>query len=168
MDAIWFQQALERAASRRPIWPASALAPSAVSAMLKGERQMKLLERLQVSAFFGVTQDEVLRHAGGNIDAPTRTAPRAGTPRSSAPSWTDPRSAVGAEPIPIRSAAAAAGPADVPVRRPDRHTRPGQSETACAGLCDLYGGRQHGAALTSRAGCCTSTPFKRRPVAATS
>jgi len=40
------------------------LAASAVSRMLKGERQMKALEAVHVARFLGVAEEEVLRHAG--------------------------------------------------------------------------------------------------------
>ena len=73
MDAIWFQQALERAGvSQADLARHLRLAPSAVSRMLKGERQMKLLEAVQIAAFLGVPQDEVLRHAGAAVDPPPR------------------------------------------------------------------------------------------------
>ena len=50
MDAIWFQQALERAgASQADLARHLRLAPSAVSRMVKGERQMKLLEAVQIA-----------------------------------------------------------------------------------------------------------------------
>jgi len=62
MDAMWFQQALERAGtSQADLARHLRLAPSAISRMLKGERQMKLLEAVQVSAFLGVSQEDVLR-----------------------------------------------------------------------------------------------------------
>ncbi|MGC2411905.1 MAG: helix-turn-helix transcriptional regulator, partial [Stellaceae bacterium] len=62
MDATWFQQTLERAGvSQADLARRLRLAPSAVSRMLKGERQMKLLEAVQIAAFLGVSQDEVLR-----------------------------------------------------------------------------------------------------------
>src|SRR5262245_8576333 len=103
MDAIWFQQALDRAGvSQADLARHLRLAPSAISRMIKGERQMKLLEAVQVAAFLGLSQDEVLRHAG----AEPETAPRTGPPRRGRP----PRAAMGApvaprgEPIPIRSA----------------------------------------------------------------
>jgi predicted transcriptional regulator len=45
MDATWFQQALDRVGgSQADLARYLRLAPSAVSRMLKGERQMKLLE----------------------------------------------------------------------------------------------------------------------------
>src|SRR4051794_9526142 len=71
MDANWFQQAFDRAGvTQADLARHLRLAPSAVSRMLKGERQMKLLEAVQVSAFLGVPQDEVLSHAGASLDAP--------------------------------------------------------------------------------------------------
>src|SRR6187551_23027 len=114
MDAIWFQQALERAGvSQADLARHLRLAPSAVSRMLKGERQMKLLEAVQVSAFLSVPQDEVLRHAGASLDAPSRAAPAtsSGPPRRGRP----PRIGVApvapsrGEPIPIRSGARGGG-----------------------------------------------------------
>src|SRR5207249_11716781 len=69
MDAIWFQQTLERAGvSQADLARHLRLAPSAVSRMVKGERQMKLLEAVQIAAFLGVSQDEVLRHAGAESE----------------------------------------------------------------------------------------------------
>jgi len=108
MDATWFQQALERAgASQADLARHLRLAPSAISRMLKGERQMKLLEAVQVSAFLGVPQEEVLRHAGASLDAPPRTEPaRRGRPPRTGPSTAGPTRA---EPIPIRSAARGGG-----------------------------------------------------------
>jgi SOS-response transcriptional repressor LexA len=50
--------------------------------MLKGERQMKQLETVQVAAFLGVTPEEVLRHAvEGPVPAPPGDAPRPGRGR---------------------------------------------------------------------------------------
>src|SRR6266581_5354612 len=67
MDAIWFQQTLERAgATQADLARHLRLAPSAVSRMMKGERQMKLLEAVQIADFLGISQEEVLRHAGDN------------------------------------------------------------------------------------------------------
>jgi len=104
MNAIWFQQALERAgASQADLARHLRLAPSAVSRMVKGERQMKLLEAVQIAAFLGVSQDEVLRHAGASAE----TVPRAGPARRGRPprAFTAPVAPPRAEPIPIRSAA---------------------------------------------------------------
>ena len=62
MDANWFQQALDRAgASQADLARHLRLAPSAISRMLKGERNMKLTEAVQVAAFLGVSQEEVDR-----------------------------------------------------------------------------------------------------------
>ena len=108
MDATWFQQALDRAgASQADLARHLRLAPSAISRMLKGERQMKLLEAVQVAAFLGVSQDEVLRHAGdGAPPAPRTEPPRRGRPpRTGIVPAGPPR----AEPIPIRSAARGGG-----------------------------------------------------------
>ncbi|HTV88008.1 MAG TPA: LexA family transcriptional regulator [Stellaceae bacterium] len=109
MDAVWLQQALDRAGvSQADLARHLRLAPSAVSRMLKGERQMKLLEAVQVAQFLGVAQDEVLRRAGAEAAAPQAGPPRRGRP---------PRGLLGAlpapalrgEPIPIRSAGRGGG-----------------------------------------------------------
>jgi len=115
MNATWFQQTLERAGmSQADLARHLGLAPSAISRMLKGERQMKLLEAVQIAAFLGISQDEVLRHAGTGTGteaaAPAEARGAQGgrrgrPPRAAlAPSVT-PR----AEPIPIRSAARGGG-----------------------------------------------------------
>ena len=108
MDAMWFQQALERAgASQADLARHLRLAPSAISRMLKGERQMKLLEAVQVSAFLGVSQEDVLRHAGDTTGAAPRSEPaRRGRPPRTGPSLAGPPRA---EPIPIRSGARGGG-----------------------------------------------------------
>ena len=82
MDANWFQQALDRVdASQADLARHLRLAPSAVSRMLKGERQMKLLEAVQVADFLGVRQEDVLHHAGAAADPPPRSQPpRRGRP----------------------------------------------------------------------------------------
>jgi phage repressor protein C with HTH and peptisase S24 domain len=108
MDAMWFQQALDRAgASQADLARHLRLAPSAISRMLKGERQMKLTEAVQVAAFLGVSQEEVLRHAGDNTPIAPRTEPprRGRPPRAGIVPSGPPR----AEPIPIRSAARGGG-----------------------------------------------------------
>jgi len=112
MDAIWFQQALERAgASQADLARHLRLAPSAISRMLKGERQMKLLEAVQVAAFLGVSQEEVLRHAGGSPETPARPIERTGPPRRGRPPRAPGAAPVAprAEPIPIRSAGRGGG-----------------------------------------------------------
>src|SRR5215469_6402944 len=76
MDGSWFSQALERAAaSQADLARHLRLAPSAVSRMLKGERQMKQLETVQTAAFLGVTPEEVLRHA---VEGPVPPSPADG------------------------------------------------------------------------------------------
>src|SRR5437588_10886626 len=93
MDTAWFLSQLERAGlSQADLARHLRLAPSAISRMLKGERQMKLLEAQQVAAFLGVSQDDVLRHAVENVDALPRTEP----PRRGRP----PR-ALGSSPAPL-------------------------------------------------------------------
>ena len=113
MDTMWFQQAMERAGvSQADLARHLRLAPSAVSRMLKGERQMKLLEAVQVSAFLGVPQEDVLRHAGASLDAPPQASPeRTGPARRGRPPrapGTGP-SPLRNEPIPIRSAGRGGG-----------------------------------------------------------
>jgi len=104
MDTQWFHQALERAgATQADLARHLRLAPSAVSRMLKGERQMKQLETVQIAGFLGVSPDEVLGHAVaatgvGAISEPPR--PGRGRPPSAAP-LAAPRAA---DLIPIRSA----------------------------------------------------------------
>ena len=110
MDATWFQQTLERAGmSQADLARHLGLAPSAISRMLKGERQMKLLEAVQIAAFLGISQDEVLRHAGTGSEAevPAGPARRGRPPRA----IIAPAAVAGArvEPIPIRSAARGGG-----------------------------------------------------------
>ena len=112
MNATWFQQTLERAGmSQADLARHLGLAPSAISRMLKGERQMKLLEAVQIAAFLGISQDEVLRHAGAEAAAPadatTAQRGRRGRPPRAfvSPAAIAPR----AEPIPIRSAARGGG-----------------------------------------------------------
>jgi phage repressor protein C with HTH and peptisase S24 domain len=106
MDTAWFLAALDRAgASQADLARHLRLAPSAVSRMLKGDRQMKLLEAAQTSAFLGVSQDELLRHAAetsAGLARPEGPA-RRGRPPLAAGART--ATAAGNEPIPIRSAA---------------------------------------------------------------
>jgi transcriptional regulator with XRE-family HTH domain len=65
MDTDWFQEALRRVGtSQADLARHLDLPPSAVSRMLRGERQMKIQEALRVAQFLGVPQDEVVRHAG--------------------------------------------------------------------------------------------------------
>jgi len=112
MDTNWFQQALMRArVSQADLARHLALAPSAVSRMLKGERQMKLNEAVQVASILGVSQEEVLRYAGAVPDrpAPSQPARRGRPPRSPGVASTPSRS----EAIPIRGGAPAGGDEDM-------------------------------------------------------
>ena len=123
MNANWFQQALERSgASQADLARHLRLAPSAVSRLFKGERQMKPLEAVQIAGFLSVSPDEVLRHAvEGSIEVPRTEPPRRGRPRRAAPApdASDPhgdRGRVAHQPtdgsgelIPIRSAARGGG-----------------------------------------------------------
>jgi phage repressor protein C with HTH and peptisase S24 domain len=100
MDTSWFHVALERAgATQADLARQLGLAPSAVSRMLKGERQMKALEAVHVAQFLGVPQDEVLRHAGEENPLPPEPARRGRPPRQTA--IPAPRQ----DAMPIRSAA---------------------------------------------------------------
>jgi phage repressor protein C with HTH and peptisase S24 domain len=112
MDGSWFTQALERVgASQADLARHLRLAPSAVSRMLKGERQMKPLEIAHTASFLGVAQDEVLRHivegttSAIAADAPRRRRgrpPSAGSSSLGAAPSNLPR---GTDQIPIRSGA---------------------------------------------------------------
>jgi phage repressor protein C with HTH and peptisase S24 domain len=113
MDTGWFQQALDRVgATQADLARHLRLAPSAVSRMIKGERQMKLLEAVQVAGFLGVPEEEVLRRAGEPAAAATPGAPppRRGRPpaagRAPGPGAPPPRAA---DVIPVRSAARGGG-----------------------------------------------------------
>ena len=109
MDTAWFLAALDRAGvSQADLARHLRLAPSAVSRMLKGDRQMKLLEAAQTASFLGVSQDEVLRRASGEMPggAPPEGPRRRGRPPLAVTAM---RSATGSEPIPIRSAARGGG-----------------------------------------------------------
>src|SRR5215470_13699277 len=88
MDGSWFSQALERAgASQADLARHLRLAPSAVSRLLKGERQMKPLEVVHVASFLRVTEEEVLRHAVDRDSSPVGNLPNPGRgrPPSAAP-----------------------------------------------------------------------------------
>ena len=113
MDGSWFHQALERVnATQADLARHLRLAPSAVSRMMKGERQMKLLEAVQIAGFLAVSQEEVLRHAGDStVPPPAGEMPRGrGRPPSTG---TSPAAGTGlgrgVDQIPIRSAARGGG-----------------------------------------------------------
>ncbi|MGH7044959.1 MAG: LexA family transcriptional regulator [Stellaceae bacterium] len=89
MDTQWFHRALERVgATQADLARHLRLAPSAVSRMLRGERQMKQLETVQVAGFLGVSPDEVLGHAVaatalsgiGEVSRPGRGRPPSAPP----------------------------------------------------------------------------------------
>ena len=103
MNTIWFQEALDNAGvSQADLARHLGLAPSAVSRMLKGERQMKLLEAVQTASFLGVSQEEVLRNAGEASVTPPSTEPaRRGRP----PRAVSALPAIRQDALPIRSAA---------------------------------------------------------------
>jgi phage repressor protein C with HTH and peptisase S24 domain len=106
MDTLWFHDALDRVSSTQAdLARHLRLAPSAVSRMLKGERQMKALEAVQVAQFLGVPQEDVLRHAGNAAPTTASTEParRGRPPRQTA--FPLPR----AESMPIKSAARGGG-----------------------------------------------------------
>lgn len=101
MDTIWFQQALERAGhTQADLARHLGLPPSAVSRMLRGERQMKLLEAVQTAQFLGVTQEDVLRRAG-DTEAPPPEPARRGRPPRPAIAFAPPHRP---DTMPIRSA----------------------------------------------------------------
>jgi phage repressor protein C with HTH and peptisase S24 domain len=116
MDANWFQQALDRAGvTQADLARHLRLAPSAVSRMLKGERQMKLLEAVQIANFLGVSQEELLRHAGAAVEQPLRSElPHTGPPRRGRP----PRQLLTGQPLrPIQTGAPPPGRGDqIPIR----------------------------------------------------
>src|SRR5580692_8200656 len=82
MDGSWFSQALARVgASQADLARHLRLAPSAVSRMLKGDRQMKPLEVVHLAAFLRVPEDEVLRPGRGRPPSAGSTTPGASPPR---------------------------------------------------------------------------------------
>jgi transcriptional regulator with XRE-family HTH domain len=100
MDSNWFQETLANAGtSQAELARRLGLAPSAVSRMIKGDRQMKLQEAVEVAAFLGVSQEEVLRHAGAE------TPPRLEPARRGRPVQRDqlPSTAIARDRIPIRA-----------------------------------------------------------------
>ena len=112
MDGTWFSQALERAgASQADLARHLRLAPSAVSRMLKGERQMKPLEVVHIAAFLRVSEEEVLRHvvempaSAAVAEAPRRGRGRPPSTRSSTPVPPSANLPYNPDRIPIRSGA---------------------------------------------------------------
>jgi transcriptional regulator with XRE-family HTH domain len=107
MDGSWFNQALERVgAAQADLARHLRLAPSAVSRMLKGERQIKPVEFVQIAGFLRVPVDEVVRHAVDGT-TPTSDGPRPGRGRPPAALSATPAARLNREPdrIPIRSGA---------------------------------------------------------------
>ena len=85
MDTIWFHQALERAGhTQADLARHLGLPPSAVSRMLRGDRQMKLLEAVHTAQFLGVSQEEVLKRAGDTDVPPPEPGRRGRPPRATA------------------------------------------------------------------------------------
>jgi phage repressor protein C with HTH and peptisase S24 domain len=106
MDTIWFHNALERAGrTQADLARHLGLPPSAVSRMLRGERQVKLLEAVQIAQFLGVPQEEVSRRAGDTDAPPPEPARRGRPPRHAMPLPPLPRQ----DSMPIRSAARGGG-----------------------------------------------------------
>jgi phage repressor protein C with HTH and peptisase S24 domain len=112
MDGSWFASALERVgASQADLARHLRLAPSAVSRLLKGERQMKPLEVVHIAAFLRVTEEEVLRHAvddSARIPAADSPRPGRGRPPSTgvgSAAASRPGLQQGSDRIPIRSGA---------------------------------------------------------------
>ncbi|MBO0738935.1 MAG: LexA family transcriptional regulator [Alphaproteobacteria bacterium] len=110
MDGLWFTQALERVgASQADLARHLRLAPSAISRMLKGDRQMKPLEIAHTASFLGVPQDEVLRHVVESTSAMRAAGvPRSGRGRppsagSSSPAAPSAGLALASDQIPIKS-----------------------------------------------------------------
>src|ERR1700748_3657177 len=83
MDGSWFTQALARVgSSQADLARHLRLAPSAVSRMLKGDRQMKPLEVVHIAAFLRVPEDEVWRQpVETTAGPPASEAPRPGRGR---------------------------------------------------------------------------------------
>jgi phage repressor protein C with HTH and peptisase S24 domain len=107
MDAQWFHEALERVgATQADLARHLGLAPSAVSRILKGERQIKLIEVGHIAAFLDVSPEEVRQRAGEAGPPAAGDQPRAG--RGRPPGATRPLPMLGgaqaADQIPIRSA----------------------------------------------------------------
>jgi phage repressor protein C with HTH and peptisase S24 domain len=108
MNVAWFHQALERAGvSQADLARHLRLAPSAVSRMLKGERQIKPIEFVHIAGFLGVPEEEVLRHAvEGTATGAAHDIPRPGRGRPpSTSAGITARPAPEPDRIPIRGAA---------------------------------------------------------------
>jgi phage repressor protein C with HTH and peptisase S24 domain len=107
MDAQWFHEALERVgATQADLARHLGLAPSAISRILKAERQIKLIEIGHIAAFLDVSPEEVRQHAGEAGPSLLGDQPRAGRgrPPGAARSLAAPGGVQTADQIPIRSA----------------------------------------------------------------
>jgi transcriptional regulator with XRE-family HTH domain len=81
MDTDWFQEALRKiGCTQADLSRQLDLPPSAVSRMLRGERQMKIQEAIVVAEFLGVTQEEVLRHVSSPSSSGSSEPARRGRP----------------------------------------------------------------------------------------
>ncbi len=110
MDTMWFHDALERVhKTQADLARHLGLPASAVSRMLRGDRQMKLLEAVQMAQFLELPQDEVLRRAGEpSLAPPPAEPPRRGRPpRAPGPVALPPASRH--DTMPIRSAGRGGG-----------------------------------------------------------
>ncbi|HWB50194.1 MAG TPA: S24 family peptidase [Stellaceae bacterium] len=111
MDTIWFHTALERAGrTQADLARHLGLPPSAVSRMLRGERQVKLLEAVQIAQFLGVPQEEVSRRAGDGAAPPPPETGRRGRPSRTATATVTPYPLPSRQDaMPIRSGARGGG-----------------------------------------------------------
>ena len=97
MDTDWFQEALSKVGmTQADLARHLGLAPSAVSRMLRGERQMKIQEAIETAGLLSVGQDEVIRRAqSAGTSKPSEPARRGRPPRRdtavprAAPQWVD-------------------------------------------------------------------------------
>ncbi len=110
MNSPFFREALERAgASQADLARHLRLAPSAVSRLLSGERQMKALEAVQIADFLGVKEEEVLRHAGSGFSGAGESQRRGRPPSTAGPGARPPRAPLPrpsrGDLMPVRSAA---------------------------------------------------------------
>jgi transcriptional regulator with XRE-family HTH domain len=81
MDTNWFREALRRAgSSQADLARHLDLPPSAVSRMVKGDRQMKLQEAVQIATFLDISAEELLRRAGSDAGPSSAEPARPGRP----------------------------------------------------------------------------------------
>src|SRR5580704_1006420 len=135
MDSDWFRNLLEGTGlTQADLARHLGLAPSAVSRMILGERQMKLQEAVTVSELLGVSSEEVLRKASSEAVSPATEPRRRGRPSRGLPSG-EQQSLVlrrqSQDLIPIRSGSGHGMPADDVI---GQTPRPGN----LAGVRDAY------------------------------